>query len=276
MDPTKTNKTAADEGATGAAPRRTFVTPADRRVAAKPRPDGDELSHEGAEDGEQLLGTRAAVAGVIMVVIALVVGVLAFGSSSLSGPEVSDADAKEIFDLRDEIHLAEARTEELPNSRDAERGRVKALASADLVAALQNDYRQLTPRIDAADGMLDPALAAPIRRDLTPLFTPSVDASALDPWYLLASDASVPEAVGIPASFDSGFEWIVATPATVKVDGTIPVTWQAIERHPAKGQDPAVLAWVTADYDLTDQTFSGVRTGATVQGAARGAEVEQE
>lgn len=275
MATTQAKKTAADEDATGAAPRRTFVTPASRRVKANPRPDGNELSHEGAEDDQQLLGTSAVVAGVIMVVIALVIGVLTFGSSGSTDPEMSDADAKEIFDLREEIHTAEARTEELPDSRDAERGLVKALASADRVAALQNDYRHLTPRIEAADGVLDPALTAPTHRDLTPLFTPSVDASALDPWYLLASDASVPEAVGIPASFDSGFEWIVATPATVEVDGSIPVTWQAIERHPAKSQDPATLAWATADYDLTDQTFSGVRTGTTVQGAALGAEVEQ-
>ncbi|SIO86931.1 hypothetical protein BQ8420_14340 [Nocardiopsis sp. JB363] len=260
---------------TEAAPRRTFVTPANRRVEAKQGPDGDGPSHEGSEDDEQLLATHAVVTGVIMVVIALVAGVLAFGSSGSIGPEVSRADAKEIFGLREEIHLAEARTEELPKVRDAERGLVKAMASADRVAALQNDYRQLTPRIEAADGVLDPVLVASNRRDLTPLFTPSVDASALDPWYLLASDASVPEAVGIPASFDSGFEWIVATPTTVEVTGMIPVTWQAIERHPAKGQDPAVLAWASADYDLTGQTFSEIRTGMTVQGAARGVEVKQ-
>lgn len=275
MVTTKTNKTAANEDVTESAPRRTFVTPAGRRVEAKPGPDGDESSHEGSEDDEQLLATRAVVVGVIMVVIALVAGVLAFGSSGSTGPEVSRADAKEIFDLREEIHLAEARAEELPEGRDAEHGLVKAMASADRVAALQNDYRQLTPRIEAADGVLDPVLVASTRRDLTPLFTPSVDASALDPWYLLASDASVPEAVGIPASFDSGFEWIPSTPATVEVDGVIPVTWQAIERHPAKGQDPAVLAWASADYDLTGQTFSEVRTGMTVQGAARGVEVKQ-
>lgn len=275
MGSTKAKKAAADEDVTEAAPRRTFVTLANRRVEAKPGPDGDEPSYEGSEDDEQLLATRTVVAGVIMVVIALVIGVLAFGSSGSTGPEVSRADAKEIFDLREEIHLAEARAEELPESPDAERGLVKAMASADRVAALQNDYRQLTPRIEAADGVLDPVLVASIRRDLTPLFTPSVGASALDPWYLLASDASVPEAVGIPASFNSGFEWIVAAPTTVEADGMIPVTWQAIERHSAKGQDPAVLAWASADYDLTSQTFSKVRTGMTVQGAARGVEVKQ-
>lgn len=276
MASTKAKRNAADEDMTEAAPRRTFVTPANRRVEAKPGPDGDEPSHESSEDDEQLLATRAVVTGVIMVVIALVAGVLTFGSSDSTGPEVSRADAKEIFDLREEIHLAEARAEELPEVRDAERGLVKAIASADRVAALQNDYRQLTPRIEAADGVLDPVLVASTRRDLTPLFTPSVDASALDPWYLLASDASVPEAVGIPASFDSGFEWSVATPATVEVDGMIPVTWQAIERHPVKGQDPAVLAWASADYDLTGQTFSEIRTGMTVQGAARSVEVKQQ
>ncbi|GAA1457660.1 hypothetical protein NE857_21350 [Nocardiopsis exhalans] len=275
MASTKAKKTAADEDLAEAAPRRTFVTPANRRVKVKPGPDGDEPSHEGSQDNEELLTTRAVVAGVIMLVIALVAGVLAFGSSGSNGPEMSRADTKEIFDLREEIHLAEARAEELPKGRDAERGLLKAMAAADRVAALQNDYRQLTPRIEAADGVLDPVLVASTRRDLTPLFTPSVDASALDPWYLLASDASVPEAVGIPASFDSGFAWIAATPATVEVDGMIPVTWQAIERHPAKGQDPAVLAWASADYDLTGQTFSEVRTGMTVQGAARVMEVKQ-
>lgn len=275
MASTKAKKTAADEDTTETAPRRTFVTPANRRIEAEPGPDGDEPSHEGSGDDEELLAARAVVAGVSMIVIALVVGVLAFGSSGSIGPEMSRADAKEIFDLSEKIHLAEARAEELPESRDAERGLVKAIASADRVTALQNDYRQLTPRIEAVDGVLDPVLVDPTRRDLTPLFTPSVDASALDPWYLLASDASVPEAVGIPASFDSGFEWIVALPTIVEVDGVIPVTWQAIERHPAKGQDPAVLAWTSADYDLTGQTFSEVRTGMTVQGAARSMEVKQ-
>lgn len=271
----KTDKAAAVEDVTESASRRTFVTPADRRVEAKTGPDEDEPLHEDSEDDEQLLATRAVVAGVIMVVIALVVGVLAFGSSGSTSTEVSRANAKEIFNLREEIHLAEARAEELPEGRDVERGLVKAMASADRVATLQNDYRQLTPRIEAADGVLDPVLVASTRRDLTPLFTPSVDASTLDPWYLLASDASVPEAVGIPASFDSGFEWIPSTPATVEVDGVIPVVWQAIERHPAKGQDPAVLAWASADYDLTGQTFSEIRTGMTVQGSARGMEVKQ-
>lgn len=265
----KVADTSVDEANPEPFRRRVFVTPSSRQVP--PGVEDDEAADQ-AEPEE--LGTRTVVVGVVMVVISLVCFVLVIGSSGSSGEvRLSDADAKEIFSLREDIKAAEVAAEELPEPKDAERGLVIALQSASRIAKLQNDYRSLTPEVAEADGDLDPAATARTRQELTPYFTPSVDAGVTHPWYLLASDASVAAGIGIPSSFDSGFTWVVDVPTTIGTDGLVPVTWRAIETNPGEGQEPAVLAWVSADYDITRSTFSDIRQGTTVQGAARELEV---
>src|SRR5699024_11472570 len=146
----------------------------------------------------QELSTRTAIAGVTMAVIALLCLIVIIGSGgSDSSAEISDADAQEIFALREDIRTAEVRADELPETRDADRGLVTALQSAERVADLQNDYRGLTPQVAAADGVIDPELKLTTRQELTPYFTPSVHAGALEPWYLLAADKSVPAGSGL-------------------------------------------------------------------------------
>ncbi|MGI8306947.1 hypothetical protein [Saccharopolyspora hattusasensis] len=182
---------------------------------------------------------------------------------------MSDETAQEeVFSLREQIQLAEAKTEALPGVKDVDRGLITAQISAGKIAELQNEYRHLTPNVAAADGKLDADATLSTRRNLTPYFTPSVDRSALEPWYLLASDKDVPKGVGIPMGFDSDFEWVAQRPYTINDDSTVRVTWLAVETRPAEGQTAAVLAWARADYDMTRKTFSNVETGTTVTGEA--------
>lgn len=265
----KVADTPADETSPEPPRRRVFVTPSTREVPA----EAGGIDTAGGEEPEEL-GIRTVVVGVVMIVFSLVCFVLAIGTSgSAGGVQLSDANAQEIFSLREDINAAEVAAEELPEAGDAERGLVIALQSASRIAKLQNDYRSLAPQVAAANGTLDPALTARTRQELTPYFPPSVDASVTRPWYLLKSDTSVPAGIGIPRSFDSGFRWIVDVPTTIDAQGMAPVTWRAIETNPVKGQEPTVLAWVSADYDITTSTFSDVREGTTVQGAARELEV---
>lgn len=220
-----------------------------------------------------LMSRRAAIGGVGMGAAALLLFVVGAG---LSGGEasVSEAKAQEVFELREQIRTEQTRADALPQPQDADRGLVTAQSSAEQIAGLQNDYRHLTPSVAAAGGKLDPAASEPTRRNLTPYFSPEVGQSALEPWYLLASDKDVPAGTGLPMSFDSGFEWVAQRPYSIDESGLIRVTWLAVETRPAEGQEPAVLAWARADYDMTRKTFSEVETGTTTTGEALRQEVK--
>ncbi|WP_424863106.1 hypothetical protein [Streptomyces sp. MMS24-I29] len=226
---------------------------------------------DGTDAGKQpgaagaLMSRTAAIGGVAMGAAALLCFVLATGFSGDETP-VSDETSRQVFSLREQIRLAEAKAAALPDAKDAERALVMAQTSAGQVAALQNDYRNLAPRVAAADGRLGSDAMMTTRRNLIPYFAPSVGRDSLAPWYLLASDKDVPEGIGIPMSFDSGFHWSAQMPFTVNDDGTVPVTWLAVETQPAAEQTPVVLAWARADYDTTRKTFMNLETGITATG----------
>lgn len=229
--------------------------------------------HGGSQEQGALMSRRAAIGGVGMGAAALLCFVLGAG---LSGGEatISDRTATEVFALQEWVKAAQTKEESLPAAKDAERGLVLAQTSADAVAQLQNDYRHLAPEVAAAGGKLDGSSASTTQRNLVPYFAPSVDQSSLQPWFLLASDKDVPAGVGIPMSFDSGFEWVAQRPYLIDADSRVRVTWLAVETHPAEGQTPAVLAWARADYDLTRKTLFDVRSGTTATGEALRLEVK--
>jgi hypothetical protein len=252
--------------------RRRFVAaPAEAPVPA-PAP-GDAHRVEDADPAGPLMSPRAAILGACMGAAALL-GLVAAAGFSGQEPTLSAAKAQEVSALREQIDIAQADAAALPQAADADRGLVTAQASAEQVAQLQNEYRRLTPSVAAASGRLDPAAAEPSRRNLTPYFSPGAAQRATGPWYLLASDKDVPAGNGIPMSFDSGFEWVAQRPYSIEVDGTIRVTWLAMETRPAAGRPAAVLAWARADFDITRKTFSDVTDGTTTGGESLRQEVE--
>ncbi|MFF4409512.1 hypothetical protein [Streptomyces sp. NPDC001404] len=229
-------------------------------------------SREGADAPEQTepaggLRKCTLVAGVSMGVGALLCFVL---SAEISGGHsvVSDRAAPEISALQEQIRITEAKMAALPKADDAERGLTAALTAAGQVAKLQNDYRYLTPSMAADGGRLDTATSESTLRKLIPYFAPSVHQQDLGPWYLLASDRDVEAGVGIPMSFNSGFEWAAQVPYLVNDDSTITVTWLAMETRTGVGERPAVLAWARADYDLVHKAFVNIQTGTTATGEA--------
>ncbi|MFI9629328.1 hypothetical protein [Streptomyces sp. NPDC052042] len=236
--------------------RKRFTASSDTGRAA----DGTDAGKQPRASGA-LMSRTAAIGGVAMGAAALLCFVLAVGFSGGETP-VSEETSRQVFSLREQIRLAEA----LPDAKDAERALVMARTSAGQVAALQNDYRYLSPRVAAADGRLGTDAMMTTRRNLIPYFGPTVGRDSLAPWYLLASDKDVPEGIGIPMGFDSGFHWSAQTPFTVNDDGTVPVTWLAVETRPAAEQTPVVLAWARADYDTTRKTFVNLETGVTAPG----------
>ncbi|MEV7867528.1 hypothetical protein AB0P17_15810 [Streptomyces sp. NPDC088124] len=207
---------------------------------------------------------RTLVAGASMGVGALLCFVPSAGFSGTQGA-VSDTAAPEISSPLEQIGITEVKTAALPEAYDAERGLTAALTAAGQVAELQNDYRHLTPHVAADGGRLDTALSHSTLRNLTPYFAPSVHQADLGPWYLLASDKDVAAGVGIPASFHSGFEWIVQVPYLVNDDSTVTVTWLAMETRTSAGEKPAVLAWARADYDLVRKAFVSIQTARRPQ-----------
>jgi hypothetical protein len=240
--------------------------------AAEQTSDGVGLAEHEEVDGA-LMSRRAAIGGVCMGAAAVLCFVLGAG---LSGGEsaVSGSTAKEVFELREQIRVAETKADALPRPEDADRALVTAQSSAGQIAQLQNDYRHLTPFVAAKGGTLDAAASESTRRNLTPYFSPEVGQPALEPWYLLASDKEVSAGTGIPMSFDCGFRWVAQRPYSIAEDSTIRVTWLAVETRPVARQTPAVLAWAHADYDMTRKTFSNVETGTTTTGEALRQEVK--
>jgi hypothetical protein len=215
---------------------------------------------------------RAVIITAAIGTVALICFVMAAGFAGGQGT-VSEATQAEVFELRDGIQLAEAKTEALPDAAHADRGLISALASADQVAQLQNDYRHLTPMVAADSGSLDPDAAMSTRRNLIPYFAQTEDPAVFTPWHLLAADADVPLGVGIPMSFESGFEWKAQVPSAINDDGTISVVWLALQKYTPEGVQPAVLAWARADYDITRKTFANVKVGTTTIGDDLGQEV---
>ncbi|MFJ2778063.1 MULTISPECIES: hypothetical protein [unclassified Kitasatospora] len=227
---------------------------------------------EGADTPEQTepaggLCKRTLVVGVSMGVGALLCFAFSAGFSGGQGA-VSDTAAPEISSLQEQIRITEAKTAALPKADDAERGLTAALTAAGQVAELQNDYRYLTPSVATDVGELDTATSHRTLRNLMPYFAPSVHQADLRPWYLLASDKDVAAGVGIPMSFNSGFEWIAQVPYLVNDDGTVTVTWLAMETRTGAGEKPAVLAWARADYGLVRKAFVSIQTGTTAPGEA--------
>ncbi|MEV7953026.1 hypothetical protein [Streptomyces sp. NPDC088141] len=235
-------------------------------------------SQEGAEAPEQTeptgsLRKRTLVVSVSMGVGALLCFVLSAGFSG-GQSAASDTAAPEISSLQEQLRTTEAKAASLPKADDAERGLTAALTAAGQVAKLQNDYRFLTPGVAAAGGKLDTTASQSTLRNLIPYFAPSVPQAELEPWYLLASDKDVPAGVGIPMSFNSGFEWVDQVPYLVNDDSTITVTWLAVQIRTGASEKPAVLAWARADYDLVRKAFVNIQTGTTATGEALQQEVK--
>lgn len=228
---------------------------------------GDHDSPEPAPGRARPLRKAIVIPSALMAIAAIACFVAAGAVTASKGPAtVSDADAEEIFDLRSRIQLAEATQEALPNAADSERALVTAHDAAISVASLQNDYRILTPSVRS--GSLPQDAAFGTRQALGPYFAPDVDPAILDPWYLLASDAEVPLATGLPMTFRSGFTWSAQSPYSIDEEGRVKVTWLATETSPAEGAPPRVLAWAQADYEMTRKVFMNVRVGTTTTGAA--------
>ncbi|CAL9595966.1 hypothetical protein SUDANB120_05343 [Streptomyces sp. enrichment culture] len=242
------------------------------RFVATPRSSQEDGDTPERMEPAGSLRKRTLAAGLSMGVGALLCFLLSAGipdgQSAVRGTAVP-----EVSSLREQLRITEAKTAALPKADDAERGLTAALKAAGHVAKLQNDYRYLTPKVAADGGKLDAATSQSTLRNLIPYFAPSVHREDLGPWYLLAGDKDVPAGVGIPMSFDSGFEWAGQVPYLVNDDGTIAVTWLATETRTAAGEKPAVLAWARADYDLVRNAFVNIRTGTTVTGKALEQEV---
>lgn len=265
-------QTEDDQGAGGETKTvytKRFVTSADADPDRK-----TEASEDAAQSRPEGLSKPVIIAGVAMVAVALLCFVLAAGFSG-GGSSVSDETAQKVYSLNKQIQLVKTKTEAMPNAKDADRGLVGALESATKVAQLQNDYRYLAPAVDKADGRLNSSLTLSTRRNLIPYFAPTVDQSDLGPWYLLDSDKDLPVGVGIPMSFRSGFTWVAQTPYAINEDSTISVSWLAVAEHTPDDAAPQVLAWASADYDITQKTFSNVRTGTTATGDGLRLEVKR-
>jgi hypothetical protein len=242
------------------------------RFVASSAPSQQRADTHGQTERAGVLRKRTLVAGVSMGVGALLCFVLSAGFSG-GQSAMRDTAVPEISSLQEQIRITEAKVAVLPKADDAERGLTAALTAAGQVAKLQNDYRYLTPGVAADSGTLDTATSQPTLRNLIPYFTPSVHQANLGPWYLLASDKDVAVGIGIPMSFNSGFEWVAQVPYLVNDDSTITVTWLAMETRTGTGEKPAVLAWARADYDLVRKAFVHIQTGTTVTGEALEQEV---
>lgn len=218
------------------------------------------------------LPTKVIVSGVVMFFLGIAgfLGGIVFAGTT---PTVSEADADEVFEMRAELNDIETNIELLPDAQHAERHLTRALESASTVAELQNNFRIFAG--DVEGNTLDETLTSNTSRSLRPLFDPAMDADLLEPWYLLASDAEVPVGTGMPEMFDSGYSWQPMVPELINKDGSVPVTWIAVEQHPNGDRSPAVLAWAQANYDTTRQVFADVTVGTTTTGQALGLEVRR-
>lgn len=219
-----------------------------------------------------LMSPKAAISGVGMLALAAVLFVV---GSVLGGGSagVSEETEQEAFDLNERITTANVQADALPAVEDVEDALAQVQIAADQVAGLQNDYRALTPAA-AETGALDEEAVSSSLRTLVPLFSPNVDQSVLRPWYLLASDAEVPAGTGLPMGFDSGFQWVAQVPYGIEADSSITVTWLAVQTRTGEGEEPAVLAWAQATYDMKRGTFSEVTRGTTSTGHALALEVD--
>lgn len=266
MPALSTNESSDEESAT----RRRFVL-----AGGSGTDDGPPSPTEDVEpaETEHRLDRRSIVIASGIAVLAVLVLILAAGFSGGTG-QVRPADEKAAFSLREQIKTVSGQAEALPGNKDAERGLSRAYEQAEQVERLQNDYRSLTPQAAAEGGRLPSERSAGMRRNLVPLFVPSEDASAVEPWYLMARDKDADLGVGTPESFESDFQWEAQVPATVTDDGTIPVVWLAREKSGADGEDRRILAWSTAEFDLDRQVFFDVETGTTTPGEALALEVK--
>lgn len=242
-----------------------FTVSGDIPVRDEDGTDRRENDTPAGDDGRVPLRMRSLVAGVVMGVLAIAVVLTALVLPGVAGGQVRDEDDDAAFALRERISVARAKSEALPAAQDAERGLTVAHKMATEVADRQDDYRWLAARL-TDDGEVDTALGAGTRRNLVPYFETIVDRDVFDPWYLLDADRDVPVGIGSPVGFDSGFTWQAQMPVLINDDGTVPVTWLAVETRTGDGAEPAVLAWAQADYDLTRRVFMHVTTGVTVTG----------
>ncbi|MFK0154237.1 hypothetical protein ACIQVK_19455 [Streptomyces sp. NPDC090493] len=79
--------------------------------------------------------------------------------------------------------------------------------------------------------------------------------------------------VGIPMSFNSGFERAGQVPYLVNDDSTITVTWLAMETEAGAGERPALAARARTDFDLVRKAFVNIQTGTPATGEALEQEV---
>lgn len=196
---------------------------------------------------------------------------LIFGVGSLGGsPEetVSESDQATIRQLHDDVAAVKEERASLPDAKSGDRDLVKALDAANDVADVQNSSRPMVKFVDD-DGALDEDKASDVSGSMRPLIDPKGSSQrALSPWYFLDSDQKVPAGIGISETFGSGVEWQTQAPTLINADGSIDVTWLAVQTKTADDRDPEVLAWAEGTYDSTRQVFTDVRVGTTTTGAA--------
>lgn len=226
--------------------------------------DLDELDADD-EANKPPLSMKVLVAGMSLFVGSLMCFVAA-GSLAPGAPVVDETAQSRILELQSQIKTAEVNTESLPNVEQVNRSLVTAQRAAGEVAALQNGYRVLAPKValasEAEDGELDPQWIEDASRHLTSYFALDIDKSLLAPWYLLGTDAQEVDHTGVPELFNSGFQWEAQVPVEINTDGTVSVFWVATS-------EGKVLAWAEGTYDTTRQVFTAVQVGTTSAGAAK-------
>lgn len=168
------------------------------------------------------------------------------------------------IELNIQTELAGKQAAGLPEASKAMASITSAKAAATSVARWQNEYSVAVPRMVADKGVLSDELAESSRRGLTSLFSLNVDDTALEPWYLLASDASVPSGSLVPTLFSSGVSWEANEVTQVNIDGSVPVTWVAYDRP----DHQKMLAWAHGDFDTRQQVFTNLTIGTTSSGAS--------
>lgn len=257
------------DGASEESLRRTAATMRGFTLSTESAPTSSELPEDVEGTSEEDVPQRtmrplAALGGVGMGLATVVC--LAIGIVSAGGGSIDTHTAEQVTHVRDQVREIRGQVDDLPSTRDAQRGLDTARQSAEDVARMQNDYRALTPEVVKDDGKPESGQTDTTSRSLKPYFAPTVDDEVMQPWYLLASDAKVPKGSGLAMGFDSGFRWEAQTPSTVDADGVVRVTWLAKQTRTGKDESSAVLAWRQADYDMNRKTFSDVTGGTTTVG----------
>lgn len=216
-----------------------------------------------------LFSRKQLIAAAVPLVMAI--GLFAAGGVIEGGrPEVGPTQEQKsvLFSLQDESREYEALTAGLPKAYDVERALLSSREAAQQVASLQESYGFFTQRVAESGGKLEQGTGAGVSRDLSPYFGQKSVEVGKSPWYLLESDAERGEGSGLVKTFTSGYTWSPLDPQIVDPSGRVGMTWVATERWAPKGQEPRILAWASAEYDVLRRTFEDLKVAHTQTGQA--------